>query len=94
MNTGEPNSHTLHQDYVPNIFPDIYKAKRATAADKQRFLRHYKRQAESKENLPPACSLDVGVGKEFDASQLFRTVEDSPSKDCAGKHSSQIITWL
>ena len=34
------------------------------------------------------CSLDVGVGKEFDATQLFWTVEDSPSEDCTGKHSS------
>ena len=61
MNAGEPNSHILHQDYVPNIFPDIYKAKRATAADKQRFLCHCRRQAESKENLPPAIKTSCEV---------------------------------
>ena len=37
------------------------------------------------------CSLDVGVGKEFDANQLFWTVEDSPSKDCAGKHKAHLF---
>jgi hypothetical protein len=37
------------------------------------------------------CSLDVGVGKEFDASQLFWTVEDGPSEDCTGKHRSHIF---
>ena len=60
---GEPHSSPLHQDYVPNIFPEIYKDKRTNFVDIRRLQRHQKRAQKKDSPVIPIPSAAESIDR-------------------------------
>ena len=60
---GEPHSSPLHQDYVPNIFPEIYKDKGTNFVDIRQLQRHQKRSQTKDSPIIPIPSAAESIDR-------------------------------
>ena len=84
---GEPNSSPSHPDYVPSVFPSVYKQKRLRSSSAK--LHRYNRRM-SRGNAPMTSSSNDGMNSVTSSADHGMDTSDIPLTSSANESQTAI----